>query len=164
MTELAYLEMRARFILGNLAEEPTVDIYSRVTGRIIQKNNFTIEILDSNDDKERGRKPDFFQLGRLIGDFKNVSEQDYSEQMRDNFRIANANAVRVSPGISGTGKSRKLDPTIATDLTPRFDLVVRVPWHPRGKTVVDSKLAADIEAHGSGGEILELIDDPIYED
>jgi hypothetical protein len=84
--------------------------------------------------------------------------------MHDNFRIANANDVRVSPGLAGTGKWRKLDPKIATDLTPRFDLVVRVPWHPRGKTKVDSQLVSDIKAHGTGGEILELIDDPILED
>jgi hypothetical protein len=161
MSELDYIEMRARFKLGMSAEEPARAAYNRITGMTIDaKNTFTIDILKRGSlDKERGRKPDLFKLGVVIGDFKNVDEQDYSEQMRDNFRIAQADEVRLSPGLGG-GTRRVLVP--GADETPRFDLVVRVPWHPRGGTKVDDKLESDIKAHGNKtGDVLELIDDPI---
>jgi hypothetical protein len=162
MGEREYLEMRARFILGMQVEEDTLVLYSRLSGISVTKNNYPVDILErGTTTKERGRKPDFFILGTIIGDVKNVGDQDYDSQMRDNFRIADADQVRISPGFAGTPGGRILNPATPADVTPRIDLIVRVPWHPRGPTVIAPALQTDITGRGNQSQIWELIDDPI---
>jgi len=158
MSELDYLEMRARFILGMIVEEPILVRYSALSGITVEKNNYPIYMLDPQSKARIAtRKPDFFQLGIILGDVKNVKDQGMTEQMDDNFKIANATNVRLGPGLAGVAGGREL---LSSETTPRFDLIVRVPWHPRGATTIDSALATRITALGGGSQIWELIDDP----
>jgi hypothetical protein len=166
LSELDYVEMRARFILGRETEKPTLQIYNQITGLGVTKNNAPVYLLDPLDHTKRVRTriPDFFSVGHIIGDVKNVREQNNDDQMQDNFRISNALHVRLGPMLAGVKGGRELDPNLATDLTPRFDLIVRVPWHPRGATKLDPSLVSAITGKRNGSDIFELIDDPAKDD
>ncbi|MFB7852169.1 putative toxin, partial [Streptomyces sp. NPDC056053] len=144
-TLLRYIEGRAARKLGRVKEQPGIDAYNAKSGMGVSKNNSTIEILDKKKKKvERERIPDFFLDTKVVGDIKNVKDQSYDEQMRDNSRIAKGIRVRLR------GETKLLA------AANRFDLVVRAPSddHPDG-THVSAPLKEAIA--DSGGKIYELL-------
>ncbi|MFJ2897707.1 putative toxin, partial [Streptomyces sp. NPDC087218] len=144
-TLLRYVEGRAARKLGRVKEQPGIDAYNAKSGMGVTKNNNTIEILDAKKKKvERERIPDFFLDTKVVGDIKNVKDQSYDEQMRDNSRIAKGTRVRLR------GETKLLA------AANRFDLVVRAPSddHPDG-THVSAPLKEAIA--DNGGEIYELL-------
>ncbi|UZI29984.1 putative toxin [Streptomyces sp. VB1] len=143
-TLLRYIEGRAARKLGRVKEQPGIDAYNAKSGMNVKKNNETIEIFNRKGKVERERIPDFFKADTVVGDIKNVKEQSYDEQMRDNSRIAKGTRTRLRGETT---------PLAATN---RFDLVVRAPSedHPDG-THVSSPLQEAIA--DSGGSIYELL-------
>ncbi|MFI9585438.1 putative toxin [Streptomyces sp. NPDC052236] len=143
-TIVKYVEGRAARKLGRVKEKPGIEAYNRISGMGVEKNNQTIEILNLKGEAERERIPDFFNKGRVVGDIKNVAEQSYDEQMRDNSRIAKGTRVRLRG-------SETLLPA-----ANRFDLLVRAPSdeYPKG-THVSGPLKEAIA--DNGGTIYEIL-------
>ncbi|MFJ5192026.1 putative toxin [Streptomyces sp. NPDC088394] len=143
-TVLRYVEGRAARKLGRVKEQPGIDAYNAKSGMSVTKNNETIEILNRKRKVERERIPDFFLSSKVVGDIKNVKDQSYDEQMRDNSRIAKGTRVRLR------------GETTLLAATNRFDLVVRAPSdeHPEG-THVSGPLKEAIA--DNGGAIYELL-------
>lgn len=113
-----YVESRAARKLGRIAEVPGLAAYLAKGGAIGTRNNAIIEILKKNKESwtvDRLRIPDIFAKSSVVGDVKNVADQSFDEQMRDNVRIANSTNVRMH------NEQDRLTGSC------RFDLVVRAP-------------------------------------
>ncbi|MGW8572549.1 phage tail protein [Streptomyces niveus] len=139
-----YIEGRAARKLGRVKEQPGIDAYNAKTGMSVKKNNEIVEILNRKGKVERERIPDFLEVGAVVGDIKNVKEQSYDEQMKDNSRIAKGTRTRLR------------GETALLAATNRFDLVVRAPSddHPDGTHVTGPLQEAIAD---SGGSIYELL-------
>ena len=147
-----YLEMRSRFFLGWKAETPSIELYQAQTGLSgLQKNTKTVFLSAPNDPDHPRRIPDVYVEGQVIADVKNVGHQALTSQIIDDASIAN-----LKPGdfFWDKGHNNKIQQT-----TPRFDLIVRAPWHERSPgTDVDPEVERLVKKQG--GDIYELIEDP----